>query len=187
MADIGEQLAWLGAACRASPQKDKIAFCTPQITTIKGLIPKFRLDFITSNLEDDSYLDENGSCWHSLFRNAIIVKGFPILARPHDEKGLEIPLNVMAGLADASHATAFDGCLVIKGYSTMFVPTERNGDSVLWHFLYENNQGRIPYMSASERGIRQVPLEIVDTSCLAYVRNFVGWASSVLMQIGECR
>ena len=182
LAEIGEQFAWLGAACRVSPHNDKMAYSTAHIKIVKNPITLFKIDFSISNLEVDSRSKQNGSYWHSLFRNAVIVRGYPILARAHDESGLEIALNMMAGSGQASCATIFDGALVIKGFSTMFVPMGRIRNSVLWHFLYNKDTSRISYLSARERCSRQALIDTVDVSCLEYTRNFLGWASSVLMQ-----
>ena len=187
LAEIGEQLAWLGAACRVSP-KDGMAYSTAQITLPESSNLLFRLDFLIDDLpHGEPGPEQNGSCWHSLFRNPVIAKGYPVLARNHREKGLEIPLNMMAQLGEASRATKFDGSLVIKGFSTMFVPTERTGNSVLWHFLYEENQARISYLSARRHCSNYALIDTVDSLCLNSTRNFLGWASSVVMRTGKWR
>lgn len=188
LAEIGEQLAWLGAACRASP-KDWMAYSTAQITLLESSNLLFRLDFLIDDLphHGEHEPEQNGSCWHSLFRNPVIAKGYPVLARNHQEKGLEIPLNMMAQLGEASRATEFDGSLVIKGFSTMFVPTERTGNSMLWHFLYEENQSRISYLSARRHLSNQPLIDTVDFLSSNPTRNFLGWASSVVMRTGKSR
>ena len=40
-----------------------------------------------------------GECWYNMFRNPIMVSGYPILAKHERGLGLEIPLNIIAGLA----------------------------------------------------------------------------------------
>jgi hypothetical protein len=185
LAEIGEQFAWLGAACQASP-KDEMAYSTAQITSPLDWNNFFRLGFSKQDLEfDERGLKQNGSCWHSLFRNPVLVKGFPILARKHNEKGLEIPLNMMAGLGEATRATNFDSSLVIKGFSTMFVTTGRTDNSLLWHFLYEKNQSRISYLCARERCSKQVLINSGNALFLESTRNFLGWASSVETRTGK--
>jgi hypothetical protein len=123
-----------------------MTYSIAHITVLERPGIHFRLDFLTHGLGPGEHgLKKNGSCWHSLFRNPVIARGFPILARNHEEKVLEIPLNMMAKLGEASRAMNFDGILAIRGFSTLFVPTERTGNSVLWHFLYEESQNRISY------------------------------------------
>jgi hypothetical protein len=126
----------------------------------------------------------NGSCWRPLFRNPIVVRGYPILARFGGEKGLELPLNIMVGLGQATRVTNFDGGLVIKGFSTMFCPTQRMQNSVLWHLLVNQDGDRISYLSAE--GAR-APIHEVDAPCLERSRNFLGWASSVEIHAGMSR
>lgn len=165
-----------------------MAYSTAHISVLESSGPLFRLDFSTHDLGPDEHgLKQNGSCWHSLFKNPVVVRGYPILARNQEEKGLEIPLNMMANLGEASRATSFDGSLVIKGFSTMFVLTERNENSVLWHLLYEDNNSRISYLSARERCSNQVLIDSVDAFHLESTRNFLGWASSVVMRAGKSR
>jgi hypothetical protein len=188
LADIGEQFAWLGAACRTSGNDTKMAFSTVEITTIKSPGLHFKLTFSIEDLAlEDQGLIQNGTCWHSLFKNSVIVKGYPILARLHGERGLEIPLNMMAGLADAPFATNFDGRLVIKGFSTMFVPTQCTPNSVLWHFLYENDGGRISYLSACDpkHYPSQALTKRVESLHLTNTRHFLGWTSSAVLLTGK--
>lgn len=80
LATLGEQLAWLGAACRQSDD-ETIKYALPSIIATPGFI-SFKIVFDLINLEvrgNQQLVD--GSCWHSLFWNPVIVKGFPILNR----------------------------------------------------------------------------------------------------------
>jgi len=186
IAEIGQQLAWMGAAFRSSPSNYRMAYSKPLATFSSGLIATFTFSFQVTELEPETP-QRNGSCWRSLFRNPIIVEGYPILARENGEKGLEIPLNLMAGLSQASRVTSFNGGLVIKGYSTMFCPTQRIKDSVLWHYLFNYDTSRMPYYSANILCRGRAPVHQVDTVCLEQSRNFLGWASSVEVHIGKLR
>jgi hypothetical protein len=190
LVEVGEQFAWLGAACQSSP-KDEMVYSKARIAVLSHAAysaPRFKLHFRKDDLiSDERRLPDNGSCWHSLFRNPVLVKGFPILAREHKEKGLEIPLNMMAGLGEATRATNFDGSLVIKGFSTMFVLTGRTENSALWHFLHEKNQNRISYLCARERCSNPVPTGSGDIVFLESTRHFVGWVSSAVTRTGKSR
>ncbi|KUJ14213.1 uncharacterized protein LY89DRAFT_720573 [Mollisia scopiformis] len=180
LANVGEQLSWMGASCRSSLLTSKICYCTPFIVTARSFVPSFFIDFTYQDLEDDS---QNGSCWRQLFKNPVVARGFPILARINDEKGLEIPLNMMAGLGGAERATVFNGQLVVKGFSTMFVPTRRISSSILWHFLFNRDNSRISYSAAKQLVAGQDPVT-VDYQCLPTARMFLGWASSVQLHTG---
>jgi hypothetical protein len=197
LADIGEQFAWLGAALRSSPYDNQMAHSIPQIITLNTYstshtksrgIPAlhFKLNFLIEDLDHGCHeAKRNGSCWHSLFKNAVVVRGYPILARMREEKGLEIPLNMMAALGQTPRITEFGGDLVMKGFSTMFVPTKRIGDSVLWHFLFNEDGSRMSYLCATNHYPNQGSISMVDISSLVHTRNFLGWTSSVTNCIGE--
>jgi hypothetical protein len=117
------------------------SYCTPFISDIRvddgphqvsgtSFEPKIlcKIDFkVERELEEQI----NSGCWHRLFRNPVIAKGFPIPSRTENNTGLEMPLNMMADLIEASRATTFDGQLVIKGFCTMLVPT-RYVDNMLF-------------------------------------------------------
>lgn len=91
--EIGEQLAWLSAALRFLPRKLGVAYCGPLINDIRFKntlsqrssvlsAPKIlcRIDFtVEKGVEQLESL--NGHCWHSMFRNPVVVKGSRCLAR----------------------------------------------------------------------------------------------------------
>jgi len=178
IADILELFAWLGAACRVSP------ITTPTFSIVDSFTLNDRhlvmsYGYHTQTLQDGSSV-RDGECWHDLFRNPVIVSGFPILARDHSERGLEIPLGIMARLGGADRATIFDDQVLIKGFSTMFVPTKRTHDSILWHFI--RHPERISYLEAKK--FCSAANVITTYSALESTRNFLGWSASVLLHTG---
>jgi hypothetical protein len=182
IADIGEQFAWIGAACRTSHKAESLAF---SIIDFEQSPQQFNFFSVKYDIQDlqDSEISQAGACWHQLFKNPVIVPGFPILARDHNERGLEIPLEMMARLGGAERATIYDGQLVIKGFSTMFVPTEQIHNSIMWHFVFNKNEERISYVDAKKRCPSKVV--IMTYSCLDSSRNFLGWSTSILLYTGE--
>jgi hypothetical protein len=185
LAEVGEQLAWIGAACRQSFQ-DTISYSTPHLT-YNTAVNVFNLTFSQKTIQlDKTETKPNGTCWHALFRNPVIVTGYPVLSRPPGAKGLEVPLNMMTSLIEATYATDFDGGIVIKGMSSMFIPTKRIQNSVLWHFLYKEDGTTISFLSATQhdRCSSMPGPDNVDISCLAGSRNFIGWTSSSNLKAG---
>ncbi|KAH8588847.1 hypothetical protein B0O99DRAFT_352078 [Bisporella sp. PMI_857] len=182
IAEIGQQLVWLSTALKSSPSSNQPSYCTPKITFWDGMFTILLqyMDIDTQQL-GESVTD---ACWLPLFKNPVIVQGFPILARLQAEKGLEIPLNIMAGLGAASRVTTFDGCLLVKGFSTLFCPMKRLKGSVLWHYLFEQDGGRISYLAASDRCPKRALLRNVDNACLPLSHHFLGWTSSVEIRAG---
>jgi hypothetical protein len=192
VAEIGEQLAWLGAALRSSPYELGVSYCTPFISDIRidnapppafgtssacEVLCKigFTVEQVVKHLETS-----NGQCWHNMFRNPVVVRGYPILRKYEPDVGLEIPLNMMAGLARTQRANIFNGKLFIKGFSTMLVPTKRSGDLLIWHLLYNKEGNRISYLD------NIIPhAENVSFSDLETARHVVGWCSEVQNYAGR--
>ncbi|KAF5678711.1 nucleoside phosphorylase [Fusarium heterosporum] len=154
ISETGEQLAWLGAALRASSRKQGLMYCTPVVNNIYKIRPTgqdLRLEVSQdSGLEvsQDVGLEllgdivceigfimepvpsprqfSNGHCWHNMFRNAILVRGYPIKSRTEQNTGLDIPLHLMAGLARAQRVDCFKDKVDIKGFSAMLIPTKKS-------------------------------------------------------------
>lgn len=193
--ELCEQLAWLGAALRTSPFSSGICITTPNIAALEN--PRssnqepsilVRIEFAAISLGDHHNLltDVNGTCWQPMFRNPVVVNGFPILARHENEPGLELSFEIMSTLAEAHFATHYDTTLVLKGICTMLVPTRLTEHSITWHFLYNEDGERIPYYSFRERcpgwvGIDEVNINLLQ---IGNVRNFVGWASNITRHLG---
>jgi len=162
VAEIGELFAWLGAALRSSPYKLGVAYCTPFISDIgntpcpaAGVLPRLeilcKIDF-TMQQSQEQVRPSSGQCWHNMFRNPVVVKGYPIPRRSEYNTGLEIPLNMMAGLAQTQRANIFNERLFIKGFSTMLVPTKRSGNLLIWHLLFKEDGSRISYLDNTVQG-----------------------------------
>lgn len=187
VAEIGQQLAWLGAALRSSPYEVGVGFCTPSILcqSQPGLqrnsvhTALFKIDF---QLEEPLTQDKsrNGQCWQHMFRNLLAVNGYPILRRVEPGVGLEIPLDAIAAMTQTKWVDTFDEKLFIKGFSTMLVPTKRCGDLLIWHHLFHRDGSRMSYLDAT-----LLHVENVSTSTLEQVRHVVGWHSEVKSYAGK--
>ncbi|KAG0651837.1 hypothetical protein D0Z07_0865 [Hyphodiscus hymeniophilus] len=184
IADIGEILSWLCAACQSSPHPERLAISTPRIQDITISERCFRIWCRFTSLTKTERTAQ-GTCWHSLFRNPVIVRGFPILAGDNDERGLEITIDMMALLGEAERATMFDNHLLIKGFSTMFVPVGRIENSVLWHLLFNADNSRMPYREAKKLCPIRATRDQANLSSLASARHFLGWASSINVYTGS--
>ena len=144
-----------------------------------------QLEFsITSFLYDGLSTGVDGSCWHAMFRNPVVVNGFPILARHENEQGLELPLGMMSILAEAHFSTRYDTTLVLKGPCTMLIPTGQTERSITWHFILNEDGERLPYYSFRKRCPGWIA---VNTDLLEHenTRNFVGWATSITRHLGK--
>lgn len=194
LTELCEQLAWLGAALRSSPVTFGVSLSTPSIVAFKvayssSPVPSITVQLgftVTSSLDHGLSADIDGTCWHAMFRNPVVVNGFPILARHENEQGLELPLDMMGILAEAHFATRYDTTLVLKGLCTMLVPTGQTERSITWHFIFNEDGKRLPYYSFRERCPGWIGTDKVSTGLLedGNVRNFVGWASNITRHLG---
>lgn len=148
--EVGEQLAWLGAALRTSPHGQGLAYCSPFISSpatqplfSKHTIVKFKIGFSDEIRQDSIKL--NGVCWYNLFKNPMVVKGYPIPARVEKDTGAEIPFNIMAGLARTQRVDCFKGMTFLKGFSILLVPIKRSGNMIFWHLFYNKDGNHISY------------------------------------------
>ncbi|KAK3324881.1 hypothetical protein B0H66DRAFT_615058 [Apodospora peruviana] len=171
IAEVGEVLAWLNAVLQPS-----------HLTTgVTSLV-----------LHHDVFSDAQGvqvtsltigKCWHALFNNPVVVNGFPIPWRsslPVDA-GLDIPLEMMAALAQAPRVNDFLGLVCLKGFSTMLVPMRRTDEIILWHLYYTEDRDRISYLHCSnDVGCRVTLTEMVAA------RHVLGWCSPADYHAGKC-
>jgi hypothetical protein len=191
VAEIGEQFAWLGAALQSSSCESGVTCSTPSITKThvssdSHKLPKTRLKAILSvTIEFEVWEEDNpgsvrGQCWHDMFHNPVIVQGYPIRRRSEPDTGLELPLNLMAGLMQTRRVNSFNGKLFIKGYSAMLVPVRYSGDLLLWHHIRSQDGQRISYLDNPE------PHETnVEISRLEQLRHVVGWCCEAKLNAGR--
>ena len=197
MIEIGEQIAWLGAALRSSPSDVEIADCQSSIRRIadskslddtgsRALIPTLIHCeiYYSLHLRDDCTTAENGQCWQNLLGNPVVVRGFPIRRRCEIYRGLEIPLDVIAALANAQRVTRFQEQLIIKGFSTLLVAVKEVQNTMVWHLLYNADGSHISYTDPRVRYAVGTNLEPTSTPALETSRHILGWCSNVNNYVG---
>lgn len=193
IAEIGEIIAWIAAALRIPSSQSELCCCTPVITNVarRGTTPYLSrlppqphdiLCKIGFEIDDRRQAPNavNGQCWHAIFNNPVVVKGYPIPDRAKWGTGLEIPLNVLAGLARTCRIDTFNHKLYIKGFSTMLVPTTRDKDILCWHLIFNKDGNRISYLD--DFLDQEQPVGHLD---LESVRHVVGWCSEAKLYAGE--
>jgi nucleoside phosphorylase len=193
VAEIGEQFAWIGAALRSSPYEEGVACSTPIIEkTSAGNVPQqsssitiehsnsFGIHFVVAKKEKEHSGIAQCQCWHGMFKNPVVVQGYPIRRRSENNTGLEIPLDMMAVLTRARRANTFNRNIFIKGYSSLLVLTRKSGDLLLWHLLRNESGDRVSYLDYS--GPRT---EDVDVDGLEKARHVVGWCSRARNYAGK--
>lgn len=184
VAEIGEQLAWLGAALQPSPHTAEPSYCTPEVEVIGGAGSTTLHCQINFKCKSIWKLAEaiNGQCWHSMFNGPVIVRGFPIARRMglSSGSGLETTLDILVALSRARYIDTFNSKIFIKGFSSMLVPTQRDGNTLLWHLLFtESPDEHISYLDC------RMEYAEIDMVGLEQVRHIVGWCAVADCTVGR--
>lgn len=185
--ETAEQIGWLVAAIRSSPYETGLACCYPFIQDFQAApgpgLKAFNFNIgVALSVLDRQSESENGHCWRQAFNNLIAVRGYPILRRGELEgaKGLEMSLDILLALVDASTVTTFNGKPVIKGFSAILVPTMQVDDTIVWHLLCNEDGSRISYLDRRLHGLRHInPTEI------SISRHVLGWCSRAETHTGK--
>jgi hypothetical protein len=185
IAEIGEQIAWITTALSPGPTSgapEALRYCYPTITEIIGYedTKVAYLGYSTIHQQDSHGVNPNGTCWRSMFRNPVVVTGYPIRRRPNDGTGLEIPLNMMVGLVQSDRLNHFLGKSYIKGFSSMLVAVYHVGSTYIWHHHSNSHGNRVSYLDAGATAIG-----CASPHELATARHIVGWCTKADSQAGE--
>ncbi|KAI1130620.1 hypothetical protein F5Y10DRAFT_262958 [Nemania abortiva] len=183
--DIIQQLCWLNSTfSMLPPGQDGTGYCTPVIDPICGSdqdVPIIRLGTSFTKL----LTDEKRSCWLSLFSNVVIAHGFPIPKREIGI-GLEMSLELMAAIIGARHAAIFDGGVVVKGFSSMFLPVKKACGEIQWHYVANYDPDMwLSYDEGVKRCSNRSLLRDINLDSLKTARCFIGWNSLVEIRIGD--
>ncbi|KAK4184498.1 hypothetical protein QBC35DRAFT_505834 [Podospora australis] len=191
IAEIADQLGWLGAALRSSSDATAPMYSTAYVADLK-VNSSYRTDTdvsgycrIAFRLEKVEDVDstEKGGCWYGMFRNPVIVRHYPIPRRPklETDSGLEIPLEMVAELTNCRRIVKFADIPFIKGFAAMLAAVRVVGDIVFWHLVY-NAKGdyvsyedeRVPPSSGIASSLKELQLGALQQS-----RHIVGWTDNV--------
>ena len=182
VAGLVQQAIWMSAALRVSTI-DRVQ--SSHFTLAKDYRPnEDEVACYIVSIETADLSEKDESCWLPLFANSVIADGFPILERRNNEKGLELPLEMMAALGGARHLTDYDGGLVLKGHSALFYPVSCDGDSVQWHFVRNEDEQYLPYKEVKTRCPDRASLASVNFESLKNKRSFLGWCTLAETHLG---
>lgn len=183
IAEVGEQIAWLGAALRSSCVESGIATCTPQIRIDDTDGQKScHISFRMKPYRGTGVGLLNGQCWHELCQNPVLVEGYPIAARSRQASGLEIPLDILSGITQCPRISHFLDRYYLKGFSTAVMAVANLGHEMLWHLYYTSDGSRLPYPAAEpDNTAGNLP---IDIDALTKARHIVGWCSEAMLHAG---
>jgi hypothetical protein len=192
IAEVGEQLAWLGAALRSSPPGDtQIMACTPMVTVSTDssrnlstpVTCEIRFDLNSQEVDHSA----QGSCWRGLFKNPVIVGGFPIPRRSTTsaETGAQMPLAIAGSLINSSRVVKWAGTTYLKGFSALLAATKVVGDTVFWHLVYKDDGSYISYEDPRvPRWPESADPFVVDAATRNY-QHVVGWCDRIISHAGK--
>ena len=195
IAEIGEQLAWLGAALRSATTEAGLMSCTPYIQAFQPYsVPRIEYgSSIPVNkvvccigfrlAEAPADFSGQGSCWRALFRNPVMVDGYPIPRNPTPGSGAQVPLDISGALINSDRFVKWAGTTFIKGFSAILVATKVVGETILWHLVH-NEDGS--YISHTDPRVPRWP-ESADPFVLesmAHFRHVVGWCDKIISHAG---
>ncbi|KAJ1326978.1 ankyrin repeat domain-containing protein 50 [Microdochium nivale] len=199
LSEVGEQLAWMGAAMRRVREETELTVVSPAIKRANQQSPisqppnsqgtthcdiHFTMTFSEQGVYDTDATDisriySNGQCWHALFGNSVIVDGFPISRRESSDTGLEVNLELMAALTDASRVNIFQGIPMIKGFSRLLFPLQKSTDTITWHLVYNQNGSHISFMEGITCHSIGLELGVIEKS-----RHIIGWCKEAELYVG---
>ncbi|KAK4074480.1 uncharacterized protein Triagg1_5076 [Trichoderma aggressivum f. europaeum] len=195
IAEIGEQIGWLATTFRSQLQDSQILFCHPEITDFRAtdsaqsqsmeneIEQSFvcRISVATDQMRAN-LPGFNGQCWQQMFNNPVVVTGYPIKPRKDIDTGvgLELPFDMMTTLADARYLTTFEDRTLVKGFSTVLIPTAIYGSIILWHLLANESGARISYQDPR---IEQAIL--IEHDNFNGARHILGWCMNAQNNIGS--
>ena len=179
--ETAQQFAWLSASFRKSKESQ---------LSYSGIY--FKLSGINTfemhQLELEKIKPRECTCWLPLFVKGILARGFPIPPRPNDEKGVELPFQVMISLAKVMYPTSDSGGTYLKGFSSILFPTAISPDdeSVQWHISFPSGlkgylpPGTVPPENDEHPWIKTDNLEALTSAH----RTFLGYTRSIEAHLG---
>lgn len=122
------------------------------------------------------------SCCLPLFKNFIMADGFPVPERGR-EVGVEISFEAMVSLGRISYSLEMPTGTILKGHSTMLIPTYITSESIQWHFVGSERPGE--YISPDLIPDSLKP-DMVDfnVDILRRRRGFVGYYKEAYIYAG---
>lgn len=197
--ETAEQVAWLASALRPSPFPQGVAACRPSIADVHAsngketqpsetiITGSCRIEFVFEHAPDrpDPGTTRRGSCWFGLFRNPVLVTGYPIAQREALETGLEISLGFMALLVDSDTVFRVGDTMILKGFCSLLAAIEATKDLVLWHLLFNSTGERISFSDNRIGGIGKASMTDISLRDLEPRRHIVGWCGDVMEYSGR--
>ncbi|OTB08944.1 hypothetical protein M426DRAFT_129610 [Hypoxylon sp. CI-4A] len=169
---VSEGLSFQHPSCKVYTLPDDTLACWPVCNTME-VVPS-----TTASVSA-------GGCWASLFHNPILIKGYPIPRRPSQDPGLETSLIIMTQLANTEKISNFSGHLLIKGFSTILVPTKQEDGFIFWHTVSNEDSHHISYSDTRVKELLKEYPAGLTYNHLETSRHIIGWCSNAKNYTGS--
>ena len=172
---IAQQLAWISAVFRV-PRDGELTY-SDVVFEKRG-----HLEYNILLMDLQKVKNTNKYCWHSLFANTVIARGFTIPNR-ESEIGVEIPFEVMMSLACILYPLDYHGGTILRGVKLTLVPTAHYTGSVQWHCISSEQDSYLPRAS---QVMKQLPewFKTNDFELLQNARTFLGYCRIAEIHLG---
>ena len=195
IAEVGEELAWINAVFTPPYLDDVVASISPSCDISKvphGTQSTTRVSKIcrlvasrTTPATFSSLADSNGTCWKNLFRNPVLVQGYPIPRRQYPNTGIEAPLDVIAHLVNTPKVSIFNNMIFLKAHSTVLVPTLQHQGVIYWHMVFDKDGNHVSYSDSKVKSYLANYPKDLSISDLQTFRHVVGWCPNVVNCTGK--
>lgn len=177
--EIAQQLSWLTASIRL-PIDGQVSLSDSLLIIIDAEfeVPAYKV----LSLPLHSAPATENSCWVPLFLGTVLARNFPIPER-EQERGLELPFDLLATVAGNMVPKCHDGGIYLKGYSRLLYPVSGSiPGSVQWHLLTSASRR----LSLPDDPICSLTwMKILDRRILSSVpRTFLGYCREVIIDLG---
>lgn len=126
-----------------------------------------------------------GFCWANLFRNPVLVTGYPTAHRTDPNTGVELSLSAMIELVQSRQFVSLDGNIFLKGFCSLLVATAVAVDVVLWHFLFNSTGVQISYCNPRLKDLSNETCQELTLRDIETRRHVVGWCCDVRENSGR--
>ena len=131
----------------------------------------------------DPLYDDEECCWHPLFANSVIARGFPFRERAGAEFGLEIDFTILTNIAAILYPLDCYNGLVMKGLSSVLIPKRGAGGSIHWHLVLGSPGEKLSLTDISKHHFRGF-YETQDLGFLVQARAFLGLYEKAQVHLG---
>lgn len=181
LTDVAQQVSWLTASIRL-PFYGQVSLSDSLL--IKADVERDCAIYkvFSLPLEKVPLHEKENACWLPLFLGTVIARGYPIPER-EQEKGLELPYDLMTTIAGNMVPQCHDGGIFLKGHSRLLYPVSGSiPGSVQWHLLTSlSRRESLP----DDLICTQSWLRILDRRLLSNVpRTFLGYCRDVIIDLG---